>query len=256
MKKSTLTALLSTSLAATTLADVQPWSGYHVHEKSRPTPQKVEGIPQLGTPAPAGADILFAGKNTDALTKKWPIKDGALVASALGDNRTKKDFGSCHIHLEWKIPADRKVKGQQGGNSGIFIMDRYEVQIQESHTNVTYADGQAGALYGQYPPLVNASTAKGQWQSYDIIFTAPTYKDDKLESPAYITVIHNGVIIHNHQKLHGPTVHKTVAKYPAKHPAKAPIRLQFHGDPVEYKNFWVKDLTPRSGAQKSKPVSE
>ncbi len=146
------------------------------------------------------------GEILTLLLKNWAIKNGSLIASPLGDNKTKRNYGACHVHLEWRIPARRKVNDQAGGNSGIFLMDRYEEQIQESHKNVTYADGQAGALYGQYPPLFNSSTPQGEWQSYDIIFTAPFYKGGKLETPTFMTVIHNGVIIHNHQKLFGPYI--------------------------------------------------
>ena len=141
-----------------------------------------------------------------------------------------------------------KLKGQGGGNSGIFLMDKYEVQIQESHTNVTYADGQAGALYGQFPPLKNASTPQGEWQSYDIVFKAPRYNDKGLVSPATITVIHNGVVIHNAQELLGPSVYRRLPQYPKTHPEKAPIRLQWHGDPIQYRNFWVREF----GSQKKK----
>ena len=168
-----------------------------------------------------------------------------MVATKLGDAHTKKGYGSCQLHIEWKIPKGRKVSGQAGGNSGIFFMDRYEIQIQESHKNVTYADGQAGALYGQHPPLVNASTPQGEWQSYDIIFTAPVYKDGKLAEPAKITAFHNGVLIHNNQTFKGWTSHKVLPKYPAKHPLKAPIRLQWHGDPIEFRNIWIRDLAKK-----------
>ncbi len=242
-----------TSLALPLAAqNIQPWSGYAVHDKDRPHPVKVEATSITTTPAPADADIIFDGNNTDALTKAWPIKDGVLIATKLGNNETKKSYGSCQLHLEWKIPAGRKVNGQQGGNSGVFLMKKYEVQVQESHTNVTYADGQAGAIYGQFPPLVNPSRPQGEWQSYDITFTAPEYKDGKVVKPAAMTVLHNGIIIHNGQELKGPTKHKTVTKYPASHPEKAPISFQFHGDPIEYRNIWVREI----GEQQKKNAAE
>ncbi len=122
-------------------------------------------------------------------------------------------------------------------------MDKHEVQVQESHTNVTYTDGQAAAIYGQYPPLVNASRPQGERQSYYIIFTAPEYKDGEVTKPATITVIHNWVMVHNAQKLEGPTRHKVVTSYPKDHPEKAPLTLQFHGDPIEYRNTWIRDLS-------------
>ena len=219
----------------------QPWSDYVVHDGPRPTPEKVKTQGAVTTPAPADATVLFDGKDTSAFTKAWKVVDGSLVASP-GDNHTKQSFGDCQLHVEWKIPTGRKIKNQKGGNSGIFLMDKYEVQVQESHTNVTYADGQAGALYGQTPPVVNASTAQGEWQSYDIVFTAPKYAEGKLVSPAFVTVIHNGVVIHNHQNFYGPTVYKSLAKYPKSHPEKAPIRLQWHNDPIEFRNIWIRNL--------------
>jgi len=219
----------------------QPWSEYTVHDMDRPHPVKVKTSGAVTTPAPADAIVLFAGKNTDAFTKKWTVKDGVMIASP-GNTKTKQSFGSIQLHVEWKIPAGRKVNGQQGGNSGIFLMDRYEVQVQESHTNVTYADGQAAALYGQTPPLVNASSPQGEWQSYDIIFEAPAYGDDGVKTPAYVTIIHNGVVVQQHQKFYGPTRHKTVATYPKTHPEKAPIQFQWHGDPIEFRNIWLREL--------------
>jgi len=217
----------------------QPWSDYTVHQMDRPHPEKVQSEGAVAVQAPDGAVILFDGKNADAFTKAWRIEDGVLIASP-GAARTKQEFGSCTFHVEWRIPEGRKVNGQQGGNSGVFLMDRYEIQIQESHTNVTYADGQAAAIYGQTPPKVNASVPQGQWQSYHIVFEAPVYGEDGLEKPAYITVIHNGVKVHDRQEIYGPTTHKKVARYPKDHPQKAPIRIQWHGDPIEFRNIWVK----------------
>jgi len=220
----------------------QPWSDYVVHDGTRPVPEKVKTNGAVVVQAPADAVVLFDGKSSDAFTSEWTVKDGVMIAKGK-DAKSKEEFGSCQLHFEWRIPAGRKVKNQQGGNSGVFLMDRYEVQVQESFENVTYADGQAGALYGQTPPVVNASAPQGEWQSYDIVFEAPKYGENGLVEPAYITVIHNGVIVHHRQKYHGPTVFRRVAKYPEEHPAKAPIRLQWHGDPIEYRNIWVRDLS-------------
>lgn len=220
----------------------QPWSDYGVHDETRPRPPKVSNRGAVTTKAPEDAVVLFDGKNTDAFTKVWRVKNGVMVASP-GSTDTKQSFGSCHLHIEWKIPAGREVNGQAGGNSGLFLMKMYEVQVMESHTNVTYADGQAAALYGQTPPMVNASAPQGEWQSYDIIFEAPEYNDEGVVTPAYVTVIHNGVVVHAHQKYYGPTVFRKVANYPQTHPEKAPIRLQWHNDPVEYRNIWVKELS-------------
>lgn len=225
----------------------QPWSDYTVHQMSRPHPEKVKTNGAVTTPAPAGAIVLFDGNNADAFTRAWTVKEGVLIASphpkpkTSGDIHTRQSFGDCTLHVEWRIPAGREVSGQKGGNSGIFLMDRYEIQVQESFTNVTYADGQAGAIYGQTPPTVNASVPQGEWQSYDIIFKAPVYGEKGLEKPASVTVIHNGVKIHDNQEIYGPTTHKKVAKYPAQHPGKAPIRLQWHDDPIEFRNIWIKE---------------
>jgi hypothetical protein len=249
MKSLSILTILSLPLTA---QNIQPWSGYSVHDESRPHPIKVEATSITTTPPPADADVIFAGKDTDALTKAWTIEDGVLIANKLGNNQTKESYGSCQLHFEWKIPAGRKVKGQSGGNSGVFLMGLYEIQIQESHTNVTYADGQAGAIYGQFPPLVNASRPQGEWQSYDITFTAPEYKGGKVVKPAVITVMHNGVIIHHAQDLKGPTKHKKVTQYPASHPDKAPIKFQFHGDPIEFRNIWVRVI----GEQQKKDATK
>lgn len=219
----------------------QPWSDYVVHDGTRPLPPKVKTGGAVVVEAPADAEVIFDGGTTKALTSGWPVRDGVMVAKGK-DAKTKQEFGSCQVHLEWRIPAGRNVKNQSGGNSGIFLMDRYEVQIMESSKNVTYADGQAGALYGQTPPRVNASAPQGEWQSYDLIFEAPEYDEGGMVKPAFITVIHNGVVIHHRQKYYGPTKWRSVASYPATHPEKAPIRLQWHGDPVEYRNIWVRDL--------------
>lgn len=220
----------------------QPWSKYKVHDESRPKPPKVLAPGCVSVPAPEGATVLFDGQDTSAFNHSWDIVEGALVANKKGSLKTKENFGSCHLHVEWRVPAGRKFKGQSGGNSGIFIMSRYEIQIQESHTNVTYADGQAAAIYGQTPPQVNASLPQGEWNSYDIIFEAPKYGKEGLERKAYVTLIHNGVVVHSHQVIYGPTRHKKSTAYPKFHPEKAPLIFQWHGDPIEYRNMWVQPL--------------
>ncbi len=242
LSPSILSIVLLSGLATAILPTAkQPWSNYTVHDKTRPLPPKVKVDKPITTPAPSDAIVLFNGKGTSEWTQPWRVKDGVMIASPK-DNLTKREFADCQLHLEWRVPAGRKVKGQSGGNSGIFLMNLYEVQILESHDNLTYADGQAGALYGQTPPSVNASLPQGSWQSYDIFFKAPRYDGKKLISPAYITVIHNGVVIHNHQQFYGPTKWRRVFKYPETHPEKAPIRLQWHRDPIEYRNIWVRPL--------------
>lgn len=223
-----------------------PGTNWQVHDLNRPKPAKVEAGKATcqATPAPKGAVILFDGKGTDAWEPRggkkpqvWPTRDGVMVATA-NDIKTRESFGSGRYHVEWRIPAGRKVDGQSGGNSGFFLLERYEVQVLESFDNVTYADGQAAALYGQYPPKVNASLPQGEWQSYDIDFEAPVFAEDgKLTKPALITVVHNGVTVHDRQELMGISTHRKVATY-TKHPPAAPIALQFHGDPIEFRNIW------------------
>ncbi|MBK1834027.1 3-keto-disaccharide hydrolase [Roseibacillus ishigakijimensis] len=214
---------------------------YSVHDTTRPQPRKVESAGAVAISAPSDAKVLFDGSNTEAWNGNWRVEDGILIASP-GSLVTKESFGDCQVHLEFRVPADREVKGQQGGNSGIFLMGRYEVQVGESHSNQTYPDGQAGAVYGQTPPLVNPATPQGEWQSYDIIFKAPVYKDGKVSKPAEITVLFNGVVVQAGFKALGPTQHQKLASYPENHPEKAPISLQWHNDPIEYRNIWVRPL--------------
>ena len=242
---SLLTCLTMALLAENTVGysdtPVNPHTGYRVHDSELPQPVKVVAHNLVSTPAPSDATILFNGENTDAWNGNWKVEDGILIASP-GNLVTNEGFGSCQLHIEFRIPADRAVQGQNGGNSGVFLMGQYEVQVQESHTNITYPDGQAGALYGQYPPLVNPSLPQGEWQSYDIIFEAPIYEGEKCVTPAKMTVLHNGILVHHSTDLLGTTKHKQVASYPAKHPSKAPLLLQWHQDPVQFRNIWIREL--------------
>lgn len=220
---------------------VNPLNGYRVHGAELPHPEKVTAHDSVKTPPPSDAKVLFNGENTEAWNGEWKIEDGILIASP-GNFSTKEGFGTCQLHLEFRVPKDRQVSGQKGANSGVFLMGKYEIQVQESHANVTYADGQAGALYGQYPPLINPSRPQGEWQSYDIIFQAPAYEGEKCITPATATVLHNGVLIHHAAELIGPTLHKRVSSYPTQHPEKAPLMLQWHSDPVEFRNIWIREL--------------
>ncbi|MBC7981176.1 MAG: DUF1080 domain-containing protein [Armatimonadetes bacterium] len=226
-----------------------PGVPYVVHDGKRPQPRVLETAGAVVIKAPADAVVLFDGSNLDAWTSggdkpAWEIKDGAMVAKDK-DLTSKQSFGAIQLHFEWKLPAGRPVNGQGGGNSGVFLMGLYEVQVLQSHNNPTYPDGQAGSLYGQLPPLVNATSPQGEWNSYDVAFEPPVYKDGKVETPAKITIIHNGVVVQHGESYLGPTAHKSLASYPASHPETAPLSLQFHGDPVEYRNFWVRPLGKR-----------
>ncbi len=221
-----------------------PGVPYSVHDPARPQPPVVVPAGAVVVKPPSDATVLFDGTSLDAWTPGWEIKDGAMVAKGK-DISSKESFGAIQLHFEWRLPAGRKVDGQGGGNSGVFLMGLYEVQVLQSHDNPTYPDGQAGAMYGQLPPLVNATLPQGEWQSYDIAFEPPVYEDGKVVKPAKLTVMHNGVFVQNGESYLGPTQHRVLAHYPDKHPETAPLRLQFHGDPMEYRNMWVRPLGSR-----------
>lgn len=198
---------------------------------------------------PSDAIILFDGSNLDEWesTKggeaKWKLEDGAMtVVKKSGSIKTKKSFGDCQLHIEWRSPAVVVDDSQDRGNSGVFLQGRYEVQVLDSYENITYSNGMAGSIYKQYIPLVNACRKPGEWQTYDVIFKAPVFKvDGGLETPGYFTVIHNGVLIQNHVELKGLTVHSNKPYY-EKHNPKEPISLQDHGCWVSYRNIWIREL--------------
>ena len=198
--------------------------------------------PGDGTAPPSDAVVLFDGTDLDAWdgVENWELKDGYAVVGS--DVKTKQGFGDCQLHLEFATPEEVEGEGQGRGNSGLFFMDRYEVQILDSYENSTYYDGQCGAFYKQRPPMVNCCRKPGQWQTYDVIFTAPRFfKDGSLKSPAYVTVLHNGVLIQNHYELQGPTPFTEPPRYQT-HSLREPIRLQYHRDAVRFRNIWVRDL--------------
>ncbi|GAA5125167.1 DUF1080 domain-containing protein [Luteolibacter yonseiensis] len=221
-----------------------PGVPYVVHDPARPQPRIIETAGAVVVKPPSDAIVLFDGKSLDAWTPGWKIQDGSMVA-ADRDIQSKQSFGAVQMHFEWRLPKDRKVDGQGGGNSGVFMMGLYEVQVLQSNNNKTYPDGQAGSLYGQLPPLVNATSPQGDWNSYDITFVPPVYEDGKVTTPAKITIFHNGVCVQNGESYLGPTEHRKLASYPAKHPETAPLKLQFHGDPMEYRNMWIRPLGKR-----------
>jgi Domain of Unknown Function (DUF1080) len=202
------------------------------------------------TDAPSDAVILF---NTKKDTVNWTGKDSKLfnwkaednffsVTPYAGDIRTKQNFGDCQLHIEWRTPSEVKDSGQGRGNSGIFLMSRYELQVLDSYNNLTYSNGQAGSIYKQHMPMVNVSRPPGEWQTYDILFTAPQfYQDSSLRSAARITVFQNGVLIQNNVELWGPTTFIGVPKY-EKHAAKEPLMLQDHHNLVSYRNIWIREL--------------
>jgi len=199
--------------------------------------------------APGDAIVLFNGKDFSEWSGvrkpevAWSLEDGAMVVKGgTGNIRTKRGFGDCQIHIEFRTPARVEGSGQGRGNSGIFIMGRYELQVLDNYSNTTYVNGQAASMYKQLPPLVNACKGPGEWQTYDIIFTAPRfYEDGRLQSQARITVIHNGVLVQNNMSLWGSTEYIGSPVY-KKHSDREPIELQDHGNPVAFRNIWVREL--------------
>lgn len=236
-------ALLAAAIGAA--ASDPPPRVWPMHDQGRPQPPVVDP-----GPPPADAVVLFAGKDLsqwrsakDGGAAKWKVEDGHVeVAPGTGDIRTERGFGDCQLHVEWATPTPAAGEGQHRGNSGVFLMGLYEVQVLDSYGNKTYPDGQAGALYGAYPPLVNASRPAGQWQTYDIVFRRPRFDAaGALLSPARNTVFHNGVLVQDARDLPGPTAHKVRPPYKA-HAEKLPLGLQDHGDRVRYRNIWIREL--------------
>jgi 3-keto-disaccharide hydrolase len=240
--------------AARLLPPNQPDPNWLDHDRSRPQPPAVTpatpGTPEQAGKAPSDAVVLFDGKDLsqwssmDGSPTKWITRDGYMeCVKGSGYVRTLQNFGDCQLHVEWATPVPAHGEGQGRGNSGVFLaLDRYEVQVLDSYEAKTYADGSAGAVYGQYPPLVNVCRPPGEWQTYDIIYTAPRFDSDrKLVSAAYFTVFQNGVLIQNNVRLTGPTSWLERAPYQP-HPEKQPISLQDHGNPVRFRNVWVREL--------------
>jgi hypothetical protein len=214
----------------------------------------VSGIPwpepKVVTPGEQGfppndAIVLFDGKDLSKWDggDKWIVKDGCAT-SAVHNIQTKQRFGDCQLHIEWATPAEVEGHGQERGNSGIYLMSTYEVQILDSYQNPTYFDGQAAAIYKQHPPLVNACLKPGEWQSFDMIFEAPRFDiEGKLVRPGFMTVLQNGVLVQNHYEIQGTTSCYVPPKYTA-HAAKLPLMLQYHLDPVRFRNIWIREVPP------------
>ncbi|MFK7819868.1 MAG: DUF1080 domain-containing protein [Planctomycetaceae bacterium] len=249
------------ALAVTGSATAQLKTGWRAHDLKRPAAPVVNpGKSTLPTGVPSDAIVLFDGKdlskwrNAQGKDAGWKIVDGAMESVAgSGYVYSREEFGDCQLHVEWASPATVKGNGQGRGNSGVFLMGDYEVQVLDSFENPTYVDGSAGSIYGQYPPLVNVSRKPGEWQSYDIVFTAPRFEEDgKLKSAARITVLHNGVVIQANSEIIGPTAWIVHEEYKKK--TKGPIGLQDHGNPVRYRNIWVRPLKPRARPETPYPA--
>ncbi len=224
-----------------------PDGQWRVHDGRRPNPPVIAPAAEAGAP-PSDAIVLFDGsdlsrwRGADGDAAKWRLVDDAMEVNGTGDIATIEEFGDCQLHLEWATPTEPTDASQGRGNSGVFFMGRYEVQVLDSFDNRTYADGQAAALYGQAPPLVNACRGPGEWQTYDVIFRAPRFESDELIEKARATVLHNGVVVHHDREFLGTTVYKKVATY-RPHGPRAPLRLQDHGNPVRYRNVWIRPLS-------------
>jgi hypothetical protein len=233
-----------------------PGSQWRVHDAARPLPPVIapgtESTPERAGKAPSDAVVLFDGtdlshwtgwKNPERVPATWKVGPGYFEASADGQGlMSHETFGDCQLHIEWASPAEVKYSGQGRGNSGVYLMGRYEIQILDSFNNPTYADGHAGAIYGQYPPLVNVSRKPGEWQSFDIVFEAPRFEDGKLLKPAYATIFHNGVLVVFNQAIIGSSTYAALAAY-TPHPPEDILLLQNHGSPVRFRNVWVRRLT-------------
>jgi 3-keto-disaccharide hydrolase len=224
-----------------------PNSKWRVHDRKRPQPAMVEpgsaGLdPRAATP-PADALVLFDGKDLSQWQGANPkgLENGTINILKTGQIQTKREFGDCQLHIEWATPTKDDGGPMNWGNSGVLFLGNYELQIIESHDSRIYADGIAGAIYGQYPPLVNVARKPGQWQCFDAVFTAPKFDGEKLVKPAYFTVFWNGVLVQDHRASLGPVKHRALATYDSK-ATKGPIALQQHGSAVRFRNIWVRPL--------------
>jgi Domain of Unknown Function (DUF1080) len=229
---------------------MQPGGKWHIHDSRRPQPAVVTPGAAAANPLPPPSDAivlvgtgndLSAWQMTDGSPATWSMKNG-ILETGKGLIRTKREFTDFQLHVEFATPAQVKGDSQGRGNSGVFLLGKFEIQVLDSYRNPTYPDGQAAAMYGQYPPLVNASRPPGEWQAYDIIFTAPRFTSGATpEKPAAVTVLHNGVAVHNATPFWGPTTHRRIDPYTPDN-AKGPIGLQDHGNPVHYRNVWIRPL--------------
>lgn len=226
---------------------------WQIHDRNRPqppviTPGEASTQDQAGKP-PSDAIIVFDGKDLDGWESVkggpalWKVGDGYLeVVPHTGDIKTKQAFGDCQLHVEWAAPDPPRGQDQDRGNSGVYLMTLYELQVLDSYQSITYPDGQAAAIYGQYPPMVNACRPPGQWQTYDVIFHGPVFDQaGKLLRPAIETVLHNGVLVQDHVALTGPTAHGERPPYHVQ-PAKLPLQLQDHNHPVRFRNIWIREI--------------
>jgi len=258
-----MVAALAAGSAATVMAGLygdtpDALHAWAVHDMNRPVPKKITAEP--GQP-PSDAIVLFDGTSLDnwESTKgeptKWRLVDGALESvKGAGYIRTKQSFGDCQLHIEWAAPIRVEGQGQGRGNSGVFLMGNYEIQVLDSYEtevlpdgsnkNPNYADGQAASVYAENPPMVNACRKPGEWQTYDIVFHQPIWEGETLKWPGSVTVFHNGVLVQDHWEMEGLTTH--CRRRPLKpHANKLPLQLQDHGNPVRFRNIWLREIPSR-----------
>ena len=261
-KEQSTTSQSGATLPARTPADdgytdtpMLPGLPWHVHDPARPQPAAVTPGAEPGG-APADAIVLFDGRDLSRwghlgaganagrfVDPKWAVRDGYVeVVARAGAIYSRDSFGDVQLHIEWAAPTTITGHSQARGNSGVFLMSLYEIQVLDSYDNRTYADGQAASIYGQWPPLVNAARKPGEWQTYDVVFEAPRFEDGKAVKPAYLTLFWNGIVVHHRKEVSGPTAHRTLPSYARPHPAELPLMLQDHGDLVRYRNIWARRL--------------
>jgi hypothetical protein len=251
-------AILLTTVFGCAPTEVQKQYEWEVHDKNRPQPTVIQpgqpGTQQTNGQAPSDAIVLFDGtdlskwEKADGKDAEWKVENGYMeISRRTGSIQSKQGFGSCQLHIEWATPTettnkeDKPLKGQGRGNSGAYLMTKYEIQVLDSYDNKTYPDGQAASVYGQSPPMVNACRPPGQWQTYDIIFHRPIFDDDQVVKPAIVTVLHNGILVQENFAFEGISTHKKRAKYKP-HADKLPLCLQDHGNPIRYRNIWIREL--------------
>lgn len=240
--------ILLLALAALS-AFAQTPSQWKIHDMNRPRPREVQATPALRLPPPSDAIVLFDGDDLDHWAgsrggePQWVVRDGYMESvRGSGGIETKRSFGDVQLHVEFTSPARPEGTGQNRGNSGVKLMGLYEVQVLDSYQDFTYADGQAGAIYGQSPPLVNASLPPGEWQAFDIVFRRPRFRPDgSLAAPARLTVFHNGVLVQDNHEAWGPTSWLQYFDYGG-HPDRLPLALQDHANPVRFRNIWLREL--------------